>query len=56
MARRASPGYSRVAGTNAIGCNTQEDDVTLLPRAITFGASAGSTGFLIQGAPLDLAL
>ena len=50
MARRASPGYNRVAGTNAIGCDTQEDGVTLLPRAITFSAGAGSTGLVIQGA------
>ena len=50
MARRASPGYNRVAGTNAIGSDTQEDGVTLLPRAITFGAGAGSTGLVIQGA------
>jgi hypothetical protein len=51
MARRASPGYNRVAGTNAIGSDTQEDGVTLPPRAITFGAGAGSTGLVIQGAP-----
>ena len=50
MARRASPGYNRVAGTNAIGSDTQEDGVTLLPRAITFSAGAGSTGLVIQGA------
>ena len=43
-------GYNRVAGTNAIGSDTQEDGVTLLPRAITFGAGAGSTGLVIQGA------
>ena len=51
MARPASPGYSRVAGTNSIGSDTQDDTVTLLPRAITFGAGVGSTGFVIQGAP-----
>jgi hypothetical protein len=51
MARRASPGYNRVAGTNAIGSDTQEDGVTLLPRALTFGAGAGSTQLVIQGAP-----
>jgi len=50
MARRASPGYNRVAGTSAIGGVTQEDGVTLLPRAITFSAGAGSTGLVIQGA------
>ena len=51
MARRASPGYNRVAGTNAIGSDTQEDGVTLLRRAIAFAAGAGSTGLVIQGAP-----
>ena len=50
MARRASPGYNRVEGTNAIGGDTQEDGVTLLPRVITFSAGAGSTGLVIQGA------
>jgi hypothetical protein len=47
MARRASPGYNRVAGTNAIGGDTQEGGVTLLPRVITFSAGAGSTGLVI---------
>ena len=51
MARRASPGYNRVAGTNAIGSDTQEDSVTLLPLAITFSAGAGATGLVVQGAP-----
>jgi hypothetical protein len=51
MARRASPGYNRVAGTEAIGSDTQEDGVTLLRRAIGFAAGAGSTGLVIQGAP-----
>jgi len=51
MARRASLGYNRAASTNAIGGDTQEDGVTLLPRAITFSAGAGSTGLVMQGAP-----
>jgi hypothetical protein len=51
MARPASSGYSRVAGPNVIGSDTQEDGITSLPRAITFGAGAGSTGLIIQGAP-----
>jgi hypothetical protein len=48
---RASPRYNRVEGTSAIGGDTQEDGVTLLPLAITFNAGAGSTGLVIQGAP-----
>jgi hypothetical protein len=44
MARPASPDYSRVAGPNVIGSDTQEDGITSLPRAITLGAGAGSTG------------
>ena len=43
-------GYNRVAGTNAISGDTEENGVTLLPRAITFSAGAGSTGLVIQGA------
>ena len=39
--------YNRVAGTNAIGGDTQEDGVTLLPRVITFSAGAGSTGLVM---------
>ena len=39
-----------MAGTNAIGDATQEDGVTLPPRAIIFSAGAGSTGLVIQGA------
>jgi hypothetical protein len=40
-----------VEGTNAIGGDTQEDSVTLLPLAITFSAGAGATGLVVQGAP-----
>jgi hypothetical protein len=51
------PGYSRVAGTNAIGSDTQEDGITLLPRAITFSAGTGSAGLVIQTRmDLDLTL
>jgi hypothetical protein len=57
MAGRASPEYNRVAGTNAIGGDTQEDGVTSLPRVITFSAGAGSNRAGNPGpTDLDLAL
>ena len=43
MARRASPGYNRVAGTNAIGSDTQEDGVTLLTRNTVPAVEVGGT-------------
>ena len=51
MARRASPGYNRVAGTNATAAMRKRTALRCCLAPIAFSAGAGSTGLVIQGAP-----